>query len=174
MIEEYSYIAALIIGFSGSSHCIYMCGSIAGGLNSLGSKQSYLQNFNKNLMYSAGRITSYSICGGILGTTSLIMQNLLKYNIFLAVIRIITGITMLFFAYYMLNPHSKIIFKIDIIGKHIWNLILPLARKFPVNSDQNNRSYTKTVITGMVWGWLPCGLVYNMFPWAIAAGSPLE
>jgi sulfite exporter TauE/SafE len=29
-------------------------------------------------------------------------------------------------------------------------------------------------MVGLVWGWLPCGLVYSVLIWAISAGSALE
>ena len=27
---------------------------------------------------------------------------------------------------------------------------------------------------GLIWGWLPCGLVYSVLIWAMASGGPIE
>ncbi|GAB1153567.1 MAG: hypothetical protein WStaPseu_37030 [Shewanella algae] len=29
----------------------------------------------------------------------------------------------------------------------------------------------QALVAGMVWGWLPCGLVYSTLTWAVASGS---
>ncbi|MCB1758020.1 MAG: sulfite exporter TauE/SafE family protein, partial [Gammaproteobacteria bacterium] len=29
-------------------------------------------------------------------------------------------------------------------------------------------------VSGLVWGWLPCGLVYSALVWALSAGNALE
>lgn len=35
-------------------------------------------------------------------------------------------------------------------------------------------SSAKALILGMLWGWLPCGLVYSTLTWSIASGSALD
>ncbi len=45
-------------------------------------------------------------------------------------------------------------------------IYLPLASKaIPVNSP------AKALSLGVIWGWLPCGLVYSTLTWALASGS---
>ena len=58
-------LSALGLGFASGFHCIGMCGPIAlsKGLTKKQSTNFYLQN----LTYQFGRITTYSILGGILG-----------------------------------------------------------------------------------------------------------
>ena len=52
------------------------------------------------------------------------------------------------------------------IGARLWPRIKPLAGKFlPFTSAW------QAFPLGMVWGWLPCGLVYSMLTWSAAAGS---
>jgi len=33
---------------------------------------------------------------------------------------------------------------------------------------------TQAFALGLVWGWLPCGLVYSVLIWSLTAGSALE
>ena len=52
------------------------------------------------------------------------------------------------------------------IGGHLWRHISPLTRKLlPL------RSAAHATLFGMVWGWIPCGMVYAMLLSAISAGS---
>jgi sulfite exporter TauE/SafE len=51
----------------------------------------------------------------------------------------------------------------------MWKRLEPLGRKLlPV------RSPGRALLLGMIWGWLPCGLVYSMLIWALSAGSLVE
>ena len=59
--------------------------------------------------------------------------------------------------------------KIEALGGRLWKLISPLAHKLlpPRNPAQ-------ALGLGLVWGWLPCGLVYTMLAAAAVAGSGLH
>ena len=46
--------------------------------------------------------------------------------------------------------------------------MLPLRKKFmPINS------VARALIAGMLWGFLPCGLVYSALALALSSGNPL-
>jgi sulfite exporter TauE/SafE len=54
-------------------------------------------------------------------------------------------------------------------GGFVWARLEPLGRRFlPV------RSPLHALLLGLVWGWLPCGLVYSVLVWSIATGDPLR
>jgi len=54
-------------------------------------------------------------------------------------------------------------------GNVIWKRLQPLGQRFmPV------KTYRQAFALGLVWGWLPCGLVYSVIIWTIATQSPLE
>ena len=56
--------------------------------------------------------------------------------------------------------------KIEVIGKKLWPLVSPIANKFvPFKSPISALPF------GMIWGWLPCGLVYSTLTWSAASGS---
>jgi len=51
--------------------------------------------------------------------------------------------------------------RIEALGKYLWQYISPLASKaIPVNSP------AKALSLGVIWGWLPGGLVYSTLTWA--------
>lgn len=59
--------------------------------------------------------------------------------------------------------------RIERAGGVFWRRLEPLGRRFlPVTSP------AQAFGVGLVWGWLPCGLVYSVLVWALASGSALD
>jgi sulfite exporter TauE/SafE len=55
------------------------------------------------------------------------------------------------------------------LGSRFWSLVRPFTRRFlPANSP------AKALALGMLWGWLPCGLVYTMLFTALISGNALS
>jgi sulfite exporter TauE/SafE len=55
------------------------------------------------------------------------------------------------------------------LGYRLWRHIRPLAEKLlPVSS------LPQAMLLGMLWGWLPCGLVYAVVAWSLTTGSARE
>jgi sulfite exporter TauE/SafE len=55
---------------------------------------------------------------------------------------------------------------IEKAGLHLWKLIEPYGRRLiPV------KNRTQAFVFGMVWGWLPCGLVYAALALAATTGD---
>ncbi|NIR99357.1 MAG: sulfite exporter TauE/SafE family protein, partial [Gammaproteobacteria bacterium] len=51
-------------------------------------------------------------------------------------------------------------------GAKFWHTIEPLGRRFlPV------RGKAHALGLGLVWGWLPCGMVYAVLVWSLTAGG---
>lgn len=54
-------------------------------------------------------------------------------------------------------------------GSRFWQHLAPLTHRFlPVRRPHH------ALALGMLWGWLPCGLVYMVLPVAWATASPLQ
>jgi hypothetical protein len=59
--------------------------------------------------------------------------------------------------------------RLERAGGVLWRRIEPLGRRFfPV------RTPARALGIGLVWGWLPCGLVYSVLVWAVGAGGPAQ
>jgi sulfite exporter TauE/SafE len=58
---------------------------------------------------------------------------------------------------------------IERAGEPVWRRIAPFARRFvPV------RSPVQALALGLLWGWMPCGLVYAAMVAAVTSGSALR
>jgi len=174
---ETSYIAAFLVGLLGGVHCVGMCGGIVGAL-CLGLKQVSGSVTVKNetrsalpylLAYNAGRVSSYTLAGILMGSIGWLGSHLLDLYALQKILEIIAAAFMLALGLYIAG-WWKILANIEQLGgKVIWKRLEPLGRRFmPVTS------YRHGFFLGLIWGWLPCGLVYSVIIWTISTQSPLE
>ena len=180
MSIETSYIAAFLVGLLGGVHCVGMCGGIVGALClGLGKniekdfQQSAQQNFKKTfpflLSYNAGRISSYTLAGILMGGISWLGSHLITLYSIQQTLEIIAAGFMLALGLYIAGWWKGLASIERWGGKVIWKRLEPLGRRFmPVTS------YRQAFSLGLVWGWLPCGLVYSVIIWTISTQSPLE
>ncbi|SEA31363.1 sulfite exporter TauE/SafE family protein [Microbulbifer marinus] len=149
--------AALAIGFLGSSHCIGMCGGIAGALGMAvpGQKTAWLQLTS----YSAGRLGSYTLMGAVAGALGAAALPTLTP------LRLLAGFMLIAMALYIAGVWRGLVW-LEKGGAYLWRYLQPLsARLLPV------RSAGQALALGSLWGWLPCGLVYSALTFALAQGS---
>jgi sulfite exporter TauE/SafE len=162
-----SMIAAFLVGLLGGTHCIGMCGGIVGALSSglsLDVQASRQRLIAAQLAYNTGRISSYTVAGILLG---LFGQQLGDSGVLegFPVGRIVAGVIMILFGVYLAGWWHALLF-LERAGAQLWKYIEPLGRRFvPV------RSAAQAYLLGLVWGWLPCGMVYAVLAMALASGS---
>lgn len=160
------YLTAFLIGIAGSIHCIGMCSSIIIIL-SINVKDT---NKKKYLIicYNIGRIFSYSIIGligGIFGTTLFNLSN----NVILAsTIKLFSGTIITLLGLYLLGLSNKFLFIEKFLSKIFYNLT-PFYKKII-----SVKTYWKALLIGLLWGYIPCGLVYSVFIWALSSGDIIK
>jgi sulfite exporter TauE/SafE len=157
-------IAAMLVGLLGGVHCVGMCGGLVGAfsmqLPGQGPRLSY------HLAANLGRITSYALAGGIAGAvggTSLFLQRLFPVE------QVLYGFAnlMLILLGLYLAGFAQTVLVLERLGGGVWKRLQPLlGRLIPI------RGVPQAFAAGMVWGWLPCGLVYSVLITALASGSP--
>jgi sulfite exporter TauE/SafE len=163
-----SYLVAFIMGLFSSMHCIGMCGSIIGTLTL--SLSPDIRNNKRQLLpfvfnYNAGRITSYTIAGALAGLIqSVIMLSLGELHGH-RLLQILSALIMAAAGLYIAGWFARFAY-IEKIGIRIWQKLEPFGRKLiPIKTRLN------AYLFGMVWGWLPCGLVYTALALAATAGD---
>ncbi len=152
-------------------HCIGMCGSIIGTLT-LSLKQEIRSSkttlFPFILNYNLGRITSYAIAGLLAGAVEFLLTMPLGEGHGHRILQILSAIIMTGAGLYIAGwfPHFAYLEK---SGSRVWKILEPYGRKLiPVET------LSQAFLFGMVWGWIPCGLVYTSLALAATTGDILK
>ncbi len=170
LLEQAGVFTALTIGLLGSVHCIGMCGGIMGALTvgiAPASAQARARAIAYAVAYNVGRITSYGVAGGVAGWLGTQFYGLLASSLAHWVALATAGAFMVALGLY-LTGWTRVLAPIERAGGVLWRRIEPVARRLlPV------RSVGRAVGLGLLWGWLPCGLVYSALVLALASGDPV-
>ena len=163
-------LSAFLGGLMGGVHCIGMCGGIVSAL-SLGIDGQLSQPAQRwKIMagYHLGRISSYTLAGMLMGGLGLLSADLSGQHQIRQILQLIAAGFMILLGLY-LGGWLMWLTRIERIGGLLWRRIEPIGRRLmPV------RSLPQAVLLGLIWGWLPCGLVYTALVWAISAGGSLQ
>jgi len=162
-----SYVAAFLLGLFSTVHCIAMCGSIIGALT-LSLPKEVRENQSKMLPYvlnyNLGRLFSYGMAGAIVG---LLSSPLVEFNGH-EVLRYVSLVVMIAMGLYLAGWFPKFA-RMERMGAPIWRWLQPIGQRLlPV------KTLTQALFLGVVWGWLPCGLVYAALAVAATVGDPVK
>jgi sulfite exporter TauE/SafE len=163
-------VAAFVIGLFSSLHCVGMCGGIIGALTySLPPRvrARKLRLAGYLTAYSAGRISSYALAGGLFGIAgaSLVAAFGKAGHEFLQ-----AAATLLMSAIGLyIGGWFPRLAQIERMGVPLWRRLEPLGRRLlPV------RSLWQALAYGTIWGWLPCGMVYSMLLWSSSRHGAID
>ncbi len=167
---DYPLVLAFVVGFFSAAHCLGMCGSIMGALTlSLpsevrGGTGSFLLFV---VLYNLGRILTYVVMGVVIGFTGQQLGGALEGEGWRQVASIVAAITIILIGLY-LTGWVPFLRNMDRLGGGLWKLLEPYGRKMlPVRTPQ------AAFFSGLVWGWLPCGLVYYALILALPLSDPI-
>jgi sulfite exporter TauE/SafE len=162
MNEPLTLLSALILGLMGGVHCIGMCGGISGALGLTdGSRQP-----QKLLAYNLGRVFSYTLMGSFAGLAAGLLQD--QWQVFGRVMRVSANLLLILMGLYLANWWMGLT-RLEQLGNRLWKKVQPLGRHLlPV--EHSGQAFG----LGMLWGWLPCGLIYSALLWTATAGSAYQ
>ena len=165
MHETLSITAALLIGLVGSPHCIGMCGGIVSLFTMAGAQnRASIGSLSYNMVFQFGRVSCYALLGtlaGLAGSLALDSHAGFINKLHWASLILLIGIALSIIGWW--NPYSII----EKAGGKLWKKIQPLGKHIlPINSK------AKAYALGLVWGFLPCGLIYSTLAWSATAGNP--
>jgi len=163
-------LTALIAGLAGGAHCFGMCGGMAGalGMRARTISKSTAQASLHGSLYHVGRICGYASIGAIGGTFGHSAHWMLDLTRFESALRIAAGVLTVLVAIRILWRWNAFA-PIERVGARLWQMLQPWARRASLNEH-----WLGSVLTGLLWGWLPCGLVYSMVLLTLTTGSAIE
>lgn len=158
------FLSTLVSGW----HCALMCGGIAAAIERpLGSEMALVSKsalFCQQLIMHLGRLTTYVLLGAAAGQIGVIVwqQNVLPIQRPLFALSALILIAIAFRLWRQQQPKSSSSWlglkAAKLWSKYIGSLASRPARWF----------------SGILWGLVPCGLVYSALPLAFLSGSPLS
>lgn len=180
----FSLFSAFLLGLLGGTHCASMCGGI---VTVLGARHRIIPirevdaltgkplasgaaaaSRMQPLAYNLGRITSYTVAGaiaGAAGSTAWLGRNMLplqQYAFAAAnLVMIVLGLALILGA-------GRLAL-LERLGAGAWKRLAPLAAR--VLRAQGLRG---AIAAGLVWGWVPCGMVYGVLVAALVSASALD
>ena len=159
--------AGFAAGFAGSAHCFVMCGGMAAAL---GMRARAIRTGNvvaHTLLQQSGRILGYASVGALVGALSQGASALTPLNRAEAPLRIAAAVITLLVALRVLSGRNWLA-GLERLGSKLWRRLQPLIQR----TIQGGRWY-HTLLLGLLWGWLPCGMVYSALLLAATTGSSM-
>lgn len=140
-----------------------MCGGIVGALSMGAGSRTAL-----HLAYNTGRIFSYGAAGaiaGALGGASMAFSGQWPVRL---VLYVLANLMLVALGLYLIGVTRALAFA-ESFGQKLWRHLQPLTRHYlPA------RGVAQAFPLGVLWGWLPCGLVYSALATAMTSGSALH
>ncbi len=165
------FVAAWLMGLLGSTHCVVMCGGIVAVSCSaipLGRRASAAAQVPYLFAYNAGRILSYAAGGAVAGALGAAVASLASVERAALGLRLIAALWMILVGVYVMGVRRALDW-VERLVQPLWRRVAPLARQLVPR-----RSAWSALALGLLWGFMPCGLVYAAFAAATTSGSALR
>jgi sulfite exporter TauE/SafE len=168
-------VSAWLVGSLGGLHCMSMCGGFVaaiaardrggGGASLLLPRKAIVR---QQIGYHAGRILTYTLLGtafGAGGSALLRATDVLTLQrsmfVFANVLLLVLGVRL------ALNTQGD--GWLQRAGARIFKAVLPVVRPLLKQSGMRGR-----MALGLLWGLVPCALIYSVLPLAMFAGGPWQ
>lgn len=162
-MPELTLLSAVAIGWLGGVHCLGMCGGI---VSALALSAPDTQRTPILLAYNLGRCLTYIALGSLAGALGGAGMQILGVGPTL--LYAIANLLLVGMGLYLLGM-PWLVRPLEQGGQHLWRRIEPFSRRlFPVNT------VPRALGVGLVWGFLPCGLVYSALATAFALSTAAQ
>lgn len=160
-----------LIGLLSAIHCFGMCGGIVGALTMSLDPQirtSSSRLFYYSMAYNLGRLASYTAAGLLAGWLGNTLIAILAPQQGLPLLRVIAALIVIFLGLYLGGWFPRLA-TIERLGAPVWKKLQPLGQRLlPVKNP------IQAFMFGVIWGWLPCGLVYYALLLALSEGNAID
>lgn len=143
----------LALGLASGLHCAGMCGGIVTAFSIRGQSPISFRLF----LFNAGRISTYALAGAFAGSLGWYASG------GQAALLVLANVVLVFVGLHLAGVRSPMRV-LENLGAPLWRRVQPHAARFA----RSGNAY----VAGLLWGWLPCGLVYGALTAAAFAGTP--
>jgi hypothetical protein len=165
--------ALLLFGLASGLHCVGMCGGIVAAFATrrvvpIAAAARGARQWRRQLAFNAGRVLTYALGGaaaGALGGAAQLMQGALPVQLVLFVLA--QGVLILA-GLYLLGA-GRLLARFESAGAPLWRRVQPAAARLAAAPGPR-----AAALAGMLWGLLPCALVYAALATATLAGGPVQ
>lgn len=152
-------ISLFIMGIASGVHCVGMCGGFVSAFQGIPVRTAQPRRWRRLLAFNAGRVTTYALLGAAAG--------LAGHQVTLALgaqtaLYVLANLMLIAVGLYLAGV-AQWFATIERIGAPLWRRLQPLA----ATALRGRNAYA----AGLLWGLLPCGLVYAALAAAAFAGS---
>jgi hypothetical protein len=155
-------ISMLLLGLASGVHCVGMCGGFVAAFSSrkvIAIKSAQPAPWQRLVVFNAGRITSYAVAGAAAGVVGGELASMLGAQ---SALYVLANVMLIAIGLHLAGA-GRFLSHMENIGAPLWRRLQPLAAK-----AMSGRS---AYAAGLLWGWIPCGLVYGALAAAAFAGS---
>jgi sulfite exporter TauE/SafE len=141
-----------------------MCGGIAAAAGARLGDGSGPGAVPRGAAFNAGRIASYAALGALVGAVAGALLGQFPVRPFAITFRLLAALLMLAMGLSLLSGRDLL--SLERLGGRVWRRLRPLAGRV-----LGLPGVLRFAVLGMLWGFLPCGLVYSALALAAVAGS---
>lgn len=178
-LSQANYLGAFLVGLLGGVHCFGMCGGIVAALTfttekpvslpaTKGTHSKPTSHLHVLLGYNLGRLAGYTLAGALAGGVGAGLVSLTDIRYSRDILAIVAALFMIALGLYLAGIWRGITY-LEKGGQFLWKRIEPFSRRFIPATH-----FYQAVPLGLLWGWLPCGLVYTVLIWTLSAGGALQ
>lgn len=160
-------IAAFLTGLLGSMHCFGMCGGVIAALQ-LAQPKDNPKPLQYIFFYNLGRLSAYTTLGILAALVGSATIKMIGMKTGINILRLITALVLIMMAGYI-GKWWMILTHLESVGKKLFNPLQQHSRKWlPLSRP------IQALPLGILWGFLPCGLVYSSIAYAMSSASIFE
>lgn len=163
-----TFVSALLLGLLASAHCAGMCGGLQAALQQPNVIRTVTDAHRHLIALNLGRLTVYVIAGLLFSLFGSILIKVIDVPRISQFTRYLTALVLVAIGVQLLMSKYKPFVFIEKYGAALWRCMRSLL---PVtNSNYLRWSFYR----GLIWGFLPCGLIYGVLMTTLFADSMLQ
>lgn len=140
------------LGLASGVHCVGMCGGIVTAFSTV--QFNPRSQWMRQILFNTGRISTYAAAGAAAGSAGWLLSLQNSLYLFANVVLILVGLHLAGFG---------ALLRLERLGGPLWRRLQPLAARASAKGNP--------YFAGLLWGWLPCGLVYAALAIAVSGGN---